>query len=103
MSSETDIFSDTEKCNLFFTLSHTINKTVLHDEPLHNTRYVESPAKVAKSQPVVAAKKDAKPATTTVTPPKAIQSNFLGGAPKVAGKQKRDINRLKLIIFVTIT
>lgn len=94
-SLETDVFTEGEKCNLFFTLSHAINKTALPDEPLHNTRYVESRAKFAKSQPVVAPKKDTKPATTTVPTPKGTQSKFLDAAPKVAGKQKRQINRLR--------
>ena len=37
-----NIFTDDEKCNLFFTISHTINDTVLPDEEESN-KYLELP------------------------------------------------------------
>lgn len=92
------IFTENEKCNLFFTLSHVVNKTVLPGEPLDNTRLVQNKSKMSKSQPVLSDKdKQAKlTTTTTLAPPKAIQSKFLDSLAKPSvpksGKQKRDAN-----------
>ena len=71
-----DQLSDDEKCNLFFTMSHSINETALENEQTINT-YMSSNFHKAKA-PAVPSRHLGDEVPITVKPtPKAEQSKYL--------------------------
>lgn len=90
-----DQFTEDEKCNLFFVISHVVNFTALETEKGESVYFVQQ--NIGKSQ-AVPTTRDIGDNVVIPTTPKAVQSGFLVDEPPK--EKKKTIQKREVYVYI---